>query len=251
MITYDSGGRLGNRLFQYVVPRLLAEKLGYALSPQYAYNATITPTPLKSGAYYDNDKVVIQETVGMKSLLDLDYEKRHYHLTGYWQDSDYYIPNREQILGFFNERAPEDLNHHDIVMHVRLDDYKQFGAGGTVISPEYYLDCLIRENFEHLYIVTDAPFDEYMMKFKMFDPIFPKGSEKDDFWFMTKFSRIICGNSTFSWWAAFLSNAETIYVPECWIRNSYDINHHLEDISNGKTDGIKVPASFLDYEEEM
>ena len=247
MITYNSGGRLGNRLFQYTVARLLAENLGYALSPQYSYNATLTPTHLVPGEVYENDEVFIRETAGMDCLFDMKFEKRKYRLSGYWQDSKYYLPNRDRVVEFFNEKATTETNQNDIVMHVRLDDYKQFGKGGTVLHPSYYKDALANETFECLHVVTDAPYDEYFSALREHAPIFHLGDEKEDFWFMTKFSRIICGNSTFSWWAAFLSNADKIYVPECWIRNSYDIDHRLDDITNGRCKGIKVPAGFLDY----
>jgi len=167
-------------------------------------------------------------------------EKRHYHLNGYWQESHYYLPHREQILGFFNEKATTHLDTDNIIMHVRLDDYKKFGKRGTVLDPQYYVDCLEREDFDELFIITDASGDDYFKAFDRYNPIYANGSEKQDFWFMTQFDRIICGNSSFSWWAAFLSNASKVYMPECWIRNSYNIRHHLPF-------GILMKAGFIDY----
>lgn len=240
MVTFDAGGRLGNRLYQYTIARLFAEKNGLWLATPYEWNDTITASSYQHGKQYENDKIIIKETIDTPNILEMKIEKRHYHLSGYWQEAHYYIPNREQILGFFNEKATEYLDTDNIIMHVRLDDYKLFGKRGTVLNPQYYVDCLEREDFEQLFIITDAPKDNYFKAFDKYNPIYAKGSEKQDFWFMTQFDRIICGNSSFSWWAAFLSNANTVYMPECWIRNSYDIRHDLPF-------GTVMKAGFVDY----
>lgn len=42
------------------------------------------------------------------------------------------------------------------------------------------------------------------------------GSFIDNLHFVRKFDRIICANSTFSWWAAFLSEASKIYTFARW-----------------------------------
>ena len=240
MITYNTAGRIGNQLFQYTIARLLAEKIGFELGHQYDWNDTITATPLKPGKRYSNDPITIVEKIDTGNILERKYEKRHYHLSGFWQEAHYYLPYREQILGFFNEKATTKTDKANIVMHVRLSDYKIFGKGGTVLDPQYYIDCLEYEIFDDLFIVTDAPNDDYFNAFEKYNPIYNFGTEKQDFWFLTQFDRIICGNSSFSWWAAFLSNATKIFTPDCWIRNSNDINHSLPF-------GITMGARFLDY----
>jgi hypothetical protein len=240
MVTFDTGGRFGNQLFQYTVARLLDEKIGFELGQQYDWNDTITATPLKPGARYTNDRIVIKENVDTENILEMEYGKRHYHLSGFWQESHYYLLNREQILGFFNEKAPVKTDKKNIVMHVRLDDYKKFGTLGTVIDYQYYLDCLELEKFDELFIVTDEPGDKFFRVFKKYNPVFNFGTEKQDFWFLTQFDRIICGNSCFSWWAAFLSNASKVYMPKNWIRNSDDIKHDLPF-------GTIINSGFSDY----
>jgi len=246
-LSYDSGGQLGNRLFQYVLARLLANRIGFRLYPQYEYNDTITATQINEGEPHSIERVTIIESLETGNMLANKYEQKNLHLQGYWQEAEYYLDNREEVLSFFNEKAPTVLDKDNIVMHVRLNDYKKFGVNGTVIDPKYYHDCLKREKFDNLFIVTDAPDDDYFREFDYLNPIFNQGSEREDFWYMTEFDRIIMGNSTFSWWAAFMSNASVIYSPECWIRNSGDINHSLQNVSNGKTTAILVPAGFKEY----
>jgi hypothetical protein len=42
----------------------------------------------------------------------------------------------------------------------------------------------------------------------------------DDFHFMRAFGTIVASNSSFAWWAAFLSEAKKIYTFEKWLQNS-------------------------------
>jgi len=246
MITFSSGGGFGNRLFQYVSARLLAERFGFELGAEYDGPDTVTTTPPLPGyAYTDEPQFTITETAFTGNIFDKTYESRHYHLQGYWQNADYYLPNRKKVLGYFNEKAPTDLNKKDIVMHVRLGDYKAFGEGGNVLHPDYYHKCLKLEKFDRLYIVTDEPQDEYFETFTKYNPTIINGTEKEDFWFLTGFDRIIMGNSTFSWWAAFFSNAGKVYMPKCWIRNSIDLHHNLVHMNNN----VIIDAGFKEYGE--
>lgn len=247
MITFDHGGGLGNRIFQYVSARLLAEKLGYSLESPCPVKNVLDPSPTKSGCVYRNDRIHVVENTENGNILEAEWGKRHIHLQGYWQIPEMYIKNREKVLVYFREKTTEYTDKRNIVMHVRLGDYKVFGPKGNVIDPKYYHDCLEREQFDRLFIVTDSSNDEYLKAFESYKPTIISVSEKHDFWAITEFDRIIIGNSTFSWWAAFLSNATKIYTPGCWIRNSIDIKHDLYKINNGKCEGIVMDAGFKDY----
>lgn len=249
MITFDSGGGLGNRIFQYVAARLLAEKLGFNLESPCTVANVLTPTIPAPGERHSDHRTDIIETLDTEDILKTDYGNRHIHLQGYWQIPHYYIDNRDKVVGYFEEKGlgPDGTDKENIVMHVRLGDYKIYGPKGNVLNPKYYVDCLSREKFNRLFVVTDEPDDEYFSVFERYRPIFSRGSIKKDFWFLTEFDRIIIGNSSFSWWAAFLSNASKIYTPKCWIRNSNDISHELQIINNGRCDGIQMEADFIDY----
>ncbi len=247
MVTFDTGGGLGNRLFHYVFARMLAENMGMKLLTPCPEDNVLTATKHADGKICTADKFIINETIDICNVLERDWGNRHIHLNGYWQEHHYYLKNRDRILSYFNERATKNTDQRNIVMHVRLTDYKLFGYKGSVINPKYYHDCLAKERFKRLFIVTDDPKDSYHNEFRRYRPIIVNGDEKSDFWFITEFDRIIVGNSTFSWWAAFLSNATKIYTPKCWIRNSADIRHSLQFIDNGKCKGIQVPAGFIDY----
>ena len=63
------------------------------------------------------------------------------------------------------------------------------------------------ENIEPNYITLDTDIDELYM--------------------LSKFKNIIIGNSTFSWWAAYLNNTDskkTVYCPKNWFNNGCHLN---------------------------
>src|SRR5690606_20691724 len=88
---------------------------------------------------------------------------------------------------------------------------------GRVISSEWYLKILEKESFNKLYIVGVAPDEPYLKAFEKYDPIIVTSDPWNDFHFIKSFDKIICSNSTYCWWAAFLSEATTIYVSDKWI----------------------------------
>lgn len=248
MVTCEFGGGLGNRIFQYVSARLLAEILGYSFESGCPLDNVLTPTIPATGKKYTQNKIHIIENNDNSNVFIAKWQKQHIHLQGYFQVADYYIPYRDKIIGFFNEQATKTPDNENIVIHIRLNDYKIFGEKGNVLNPKYYLDCLKRESFNRLFIVTDSPNDSYLDNFKSFNPIVSRGNLINDFWLITEFSRMIIANSTFSWWAAFLSNANKIYTPKCWVRDSNDIPHNLHMIDNGGCECIPVDTEHIDYD---
>lgn len=248
VITFSRGGRMGNMICQYIVARLFADLKGYHLGTPFEYPGVINKyMPKANETYGPSTATIIKETIETGNILEAHYPNGHYHLEGFWQEAEYYNTHRDKILCYFDHKAPPKTITKDIIMHVRLGDYKEFGVGGNVLDPEYYHKCLKREKFKKLYIVTDSPDDSYFSEFKKYSPIVQSKTVEEDFWFITKFDRIICANSTFSWWAAFVSNATKIYIPKCWIRNSNDIKHDMFGLNNGKCIATTIPAGFKEY----
>lgn len=105
-------------------------------------------------------------------------------------------------------------------------------ANGDVLSFEWYRDILEGMNFNKLYICTDIPNDPFLDHFKKYNPIISSNDKYKDFDFIRSFNKIIISMSTYSWWAAFLSNAEEIYFPisdyGSW-RTGSDIDLKVDD----------------------
>jgi hypothetical protein len=234
MIVIQYLGKFGNNLFQYAFGRLLAISFNYSLGTDLIDNAVIVANGNVKGLSYYNYPTVISDINQSGNFFPSQLEERLYILYGYFQNIDYYRNRRKLIQSFFNYKKPL-MNKSDIVLHVRLGDYKNFGPKGIVIHPQYYLDILRKEEFDKIYIVTDDPNDtDYFRHFRYYNPTIINSSVKDDFYFIMSFDKVIMSNSTFSWWATFLGDASTIYTFKPWIRHCPHVNR-LWDIQNALT----------------
>lgn len=226
-------GRIGNCLFQYVYARLLAERNGFNLSTPFPYQKLLQTTPPKQGKIYSSPKISLEEPVIPNSDITgkpydmnqvgarLDFYKKlenklapgQYLLDGYFEYSELFNPNEKLIKSYFLLDEFEK-NTDDIVMNVRFGDFVELGR---IISSDWYLKILEREKFDKLYIVGARANEPYLKAFKKYDPIIVDSDPWNDFHFIKSFDKIICSNSTYCWWAAFLSEATTIYVSDKWI----------------------------------
>ena len=138
---------------------------------------------------------------------------RKIHVNGYFERYELIRPIKEGSDDGFPRPMTHrgmDVTRDDVVVHVRRGDFLQ---KGRAISLDYYLDVLDRLDFRHLYVCGVGIDEQVRRRFSKYSPIFVRGSAKDDFLFIKGFDRIIQSQSTFSWWAAFLSDASEIYGP--------------------------------------
>ena len=91
---------------------------------------------------------------------------------------------------------------------------------------------------------------KYMSWFDKFSPIFHHESINDDFTFTRQFDKIVLSNSTLHYWMAFLSHANTIYMPENYgefgIKNVKNHGEHCQ-INDCRGIGIRKKVKFTDY----
>jgi len=177
-----------------------------------------------------------------------------YSFMFYFEDYSLYTPHVDRIRKWFPE--VKKTNYDDLVLHFRLKNrlvwethYKNF------IKPSSYRD-MIKSNFKFkkLYIVTDMDIwkhvdEKYIKKLhnevkikyksnptkfislsksikymnelvdnlKEFKPILHNSKKFiDDFNFIRSFDQIMFKNSTFAWWASFLSNASKVSPFKLW-----------------------------------
>ena len=169
-----------------------------------------------------NFEIDITPIISNKSLRNL-------RLRGYFQKYSCLQPYKKQIREEWLKIAPELLlpkKENSIVVHVRTQYPPCY-----YIPFEYYRKALERSSYDQVYICTDDPASPFLEQFKRYNPIivstrnleetlqkgvsWPDISQlnMDDFLFMLSFDKIICSFSTYSWWAAFLSEAKEIYAP--------------------------------------
>jgi hypothetical protein len=169
--------------------------------------------------------------------LDRDWPAARYDLSGYFQRSRWYHAHRQTVLGFFNLEPAGEINRKDIVINLRIDkDYQELG---WVIHPSWYLDILRSETFDRLHIVTDVPDEQYLSYFRDYKPVIVHSGAKGDWEYLRAFDRIVAANSTFSWWAAYFSQASRIYTFRRWVTHPAPIE--LRAFPNG----VEVDGKFM------
>jgi hypothetical protein len=110
-----------------------------------------------------------------------------------------------------SDRIRFDTIARDHVRHLVYGEY--VWANEDLLPMEWYRGILDKIEFDRLYICTDCPQDEYLNYFSSYEPRIVGYDCIDAFNIIRSAARVICSISTFSWWAAFLSQACEIFLP--------------------------------------
>lgn len=229
MVTTLYHGRTGNNMFQYVFARLIAEHNGLEMGTPWPHQNFIKTTPHKRGRTIKTNPVELKDLYYDQHGVDffsMNLKKSCVKCDGFFQDPKYYDWAEATVRGFFNLEPVQKRPPTDIVMHVRLGDYQDKGLR-SVIQPQWYCKILqsmhFNPNKQKLYIVLEEKSHQYLINFLRYRPLVISGtaSPEKDFNFIRSFDTILCSNSSFCWWAAFLSDANRIYTFSRWMREPH------------------------------
>lgn len=211
MIEVKYVGGLGNNLFQYALGRILAEELGYELKVKPIKGFPKTYKKIKGKNYSGYKKLILLgQKVNLKKILK-SKEKRHIVLQGYFQRYEYYKKYKNKIKKWFKFNNKFKKNSKNVLLNIRRTDFVELGQA---LPKEYYEKSLSKSSFKTVYITTDDSNDPFVRYFvQKYNAIITNNNFLDDFYFIASFDKIIMSQSTFCWWAAFLSNAREIYFP--------------------------------------
>lgn len=148
--------------------------------------------------------------------------------TGYHQAYQYLTENfRASLKNKINEVAEGSsfqITDNDVALHIRRGDFNKFPEIFNLFGTEYYLAALNvlahKINIGNVYIFSDSFSeikDEISQIKDKYNVILVEGqSVLQDFRLLMRFSNYTIGNSTFSWWAAILSNSlkPIVIVPQ-------------------------------------
>lgn len=236
-------GGLGNQLFQYSFGRAQTEN-----NIQVKYNIDWFRNPGNAYRHYCLDKFVNIRTsplLRQKNFMERDYNLNllktdNHNFGGYWQYLGYYkeilhilkkeLCVKEELLTDRYYELQENIKN-SVSVHVRRGDYVGHDTFGTLPFSYYFSASKLVKG--DLYIFSDdIPWCKDIFKEDYFSRkiIFVElGQDYLEFELM-KFSKnkVIC-NSTFSYWAALLSDSKTVIAPDGWLvverkENMYDKN---------------------------
>lgn len=214
-------GQSGNQLFPTILANIVARK--YNLNTELYKNKLVTfkkqkcDTPLT-----DQDSL---QTRNPFQLNNKQIINGIHLLKDYYQYEEFFNPYRTEIKNDILDLPRVDKNCKDVVIHLRLDGFNHHGWDSHIIHPDWYTSILDSLSFDKLYIVMatksgrlrkDQNKSEYIELFKKYNYEIVSGNEVEDITFIRSFDRIISSNSTFSWWACFLSDATHIFLPVHW-----------------------------------
>ena len=180
-------GRFGNKLFQWAYAKALSEQEGVELiTPPWEGNF-IFGIPESRGRQ-DSDVEVGEYRQNQKDLIYTRQQVREW------------LKIKPEILEDFK---PRTKHQNPVIGHRRGGDY--IGYGYPVVSIESYLPAAIQYGYDSIEIISDDT-PKYHLGYRGSFSFVP------DFVALTQAKVLFRGNSTFSWWAATLSDA-TVYSP--------------------------------------
>lgn len=155
-------------------------------------------------------------------LLDFKV-KRTVYLDGYWQSYRYFDDIRPALLSEIKFDIPQDnlvadlliriKNSNSVAIHIRQFDIHSKSLDNN-LGYDYYQKAIryIESNIldPHFYIFSDGDFSPENINLNQSNSTFvksitPNNQAHIDMWLMTNCKHFIIANSTFSWWAAWLS----------------------------------------------
>lgn len=226
MITIQSSGRLGNKLNYFITGMFIHEMKGMHFTPE-KIDGFINTYDVKNGIHIaeqiEISSVYLQQNAFGRYLYE-DFENFSQNINkiekGFIVDNMIHkysllkeMDVKRYLLMDDSFKKPES---DELVIHIRIGDYKSHKKHlNHVIENSYYLNVIEMEknNINKVTILTDSPNDPKLDEFRSIGCEIRCNNEIEDFAYIKNSNKICISNSTFSWTAAYISDASTIYWP--------------------------------------
>jgi len=214
-------GRLGNRLTQYCMGRIVATALGFDL-----WSETIPGFPNVQGFATDASPQSSRFQVIGGHRFDLagilaDRTPRRIVMRGFFHRYEYYRPHKELIREWLASDSGEQSPPDELTIHVRAGDIWKGDRDPRKVHPEYhglpfsFYDGIVRSRpWSKVKVVTEDRSDPMVGKLvATYDAELQSGSKLEDFNALRASSNLVLSVSSYAWWAGWLSNASQIFFP--------------------------------------
>jgi hypothetical protein len=263
MVGVDVFGRMGNQMFQYAFAYNTAKLLNtsfyiddytfpFCLGNYFrlsAYDKNLNRLKRKFfKTFHKKDKISTHSTFDVyNQSVDLKNNRKYW---GYYQSELYFkdylleIKKQFEIIDYWKEHFQKQYaNIFDqtktIAIHIRRTDY----VDQNIELPwSYYRHCLDLvqnlDDYQIFVIGDDYNYSKRMMRhYKNYTVC--KNSEIVDFQIILNANIKIISNSTFAWWAAYLSefNDKGVFAPKNWIGKT---SEYPKGITSAKFNWIEV-----------
>ena len=247
MITVELRGRLGNQMFQYSLCRIIAEKNGY----NFYIDKNINGHGQNISNFFNIDCGIMDGQI--LHTFQEDYSLQIFNpnifnipnftkIIGFFQTEKYFLGYEDKIKEWFtinnNEKTIDILNKFPTnkycYIHFRGGDYKDITEWFLPIN--YYKDAIEtikQKNKDINFIVITDDVIEASKYFPDFEIL--SNDIITDFSLIKESKYSIIPNSSFSWWACWLSEKEITIAPNRWFNyNNINTNFSPVDIKTNK-----------------
>jgi hypothetical protein len=268
IITMNGG--LGNQLFMLFagISKAIDEKRDYLIyleqNERHFYFTTFLNHLNSKVINYNNYNIQVNNIYNEPCFKYCSIPNDIDMLRGYYQSYKYFEHNYEQIREEFKLNENKDkykLNIRAIAIHFRLGDYLNLTHYHNVLSFLYYIKAIkylisnINDIDEYKFIifgekVNDDLINEYIYNInhnldkpidfiKIYD-LYPNAEDHEELFYMSNCQHFIIGNSTFSWFGAYLCNNQDKIVihpaQNKWFsrENNLGKNNELDDLFKEK-----------------
>lgn len=264
-------GRLGNQLFQFASTYGIAKKAGLdvafplenTLEPvkEYFKDGIIRHVTFDVPKYFcfDNSLLKKREDIAVSYI----FHEPHFHfseaafsvpdlcdIAGYYQTEKYFkhcesdirrlLSFKEEIIAkcksLYVKYVGNVYSNGNRVtsIHVRVGDYAGLQEFHPILETQYYQSAI-----EKLYEDTNVflVFSDDIQYCKQFFPDHDKikyiedGTDIEQLCLMSMCDNNIIGNSTYSWWGAWLNSSPvTVIAPKKWFGPAYQRTHNTKDL---------------------
>lgn len=241
MIILKVNGGLGNQMFQIAN--------AYQLSLNYNRELFICSNNSSSRPTYWNnilshfkkhiidqktyDSYKSKSTIYNWAMTRFEYKEiilneniHSYCIEGYYQTYKYF--DKDNFKSILQLKCSNNINENDVALHIRRTDYTQNNFH-KVLSINYYYNALSnlskKIKINKIYIFSDdSNWCKQHFTYNIPIEYVNLNNDIEEFLFMHSFSNIIMANSSFSWWASYLSNGNYIYTPKNWFVKGCHLN---------------------------
>jgi len=220
-------------------------------------NLPFTFNGVKRIVSYFRNGMKYQDIFKWDNMLDenkyfLSEIKNNKLYSGFFQCEEYFKKDKEDILKCFSIKEEYTENFREIkkylfekkyvAIHIRRTDYvnhggKELGGNDVTLPATYYKKCLSLINnlssYNVVFVSDDIEFAKNAFG-KSSSYYYESNNEITDFQILLNADKLIIANSSFSWWAAWLSTKHNkiVYAPEYYL--GFKIKKYYPA-------GIKVP----------
>ena len=213
MITCGLKGRFGNHLF--IIATVIAHAKRYGM-----------PYHIPKDLYFDNLENPffnpklrtrdVPERVHSYVKLPPPNKFENQKLTGHYQSEKYFKEYRDLIIQTIGVKP---IQNNYIAIHVRRGDYLEKPDSFPFVGIDYIMRGIShfkQRGFNNFMVFGDDPeWNKENVKYPDTEFVYQSGTMWDDFNMMCGCMGHIISNSTFSWWAAWIADRETV-APKIW-----------------------------------